>query len=385
MLLSLRLALRYVFSNKRESFSNFASLLAIGGLSIGITALMLTASIINGFEEIVSKKLSSFQGFGRITNILGMPINLKDKNFSSIEFEDNNLEPFIQSFCLVRFGNVADGILIEGINKLPKSIKNYNYQKIGFEEIIIGKGISNELGCNVGDLIYLQPFNTKKLNPINKISPFKVKYIFNSGIQEYDKLLGYININDARSLFNFKTDYVSGLIVNNKYDNFLSNISYPYFFESWRDKHSLLFEWINVQRWPAYIMFGLIAFVGLVNVLAAIAMIIIEKSNQIGILLSQGMNKTQLKFTFMIQGSIIGLLGALLGGIISMIIIFAQIKFQILKIPEDIYFMDQIPFSFDIFSFAIILITIFIFCVLSSWWPTKIITNIKPSDVLKYE
>ena len=114
-------------------------------------------------------------------------------------------------------------------------------------------------------------------------------------------------------------------------------------------------------------------------------MIIIEKSTQIGILLSQGMNKNQIKFIFIFQGSIIGLMGALLGGLISLLIIIIQLKYQIFKIPTDIYFMDQIPFSFDYISFGIIVISIFIFCLIASWWPTKVVSAINPSKVLKYE
>ena len=90
-------------------------------------------------------------------------------------------------------------------------------------------------------------------------------------------------------------------------------------------------------------MFGLIALVGLINVLSALSMIIIEKSTQIGILKAQGMENIILRFIFIIQGGIISLLGSFLGGIIALIIIFLQTKFMLL-IPSDIYFMDQIPF-----------------------------------------
>ena len=386
MSLSLKIALRYVFFKSKESFSSYASILSIGGLSIGIAALMLTASILNGFEEIVSKKLSAFLGLGRVTNIFGNSINIKNETFEILNTKLIDPEPFIQGLSLVRHGKLADGILIEGIERLPKSIIDFNHQKINQGEIIIGAGLSNSLDCKIGDIIYIQPFNYKVSNSIKKIFSFEIKHIFQSGIQEYDKLLGYININDARSLFNIKKDNVTGFILNDSRNiDFINEISYPFYFESWQDKHALLFEWIKVQRWPAYIMFGLIALVGLINVLAALSMIIIEKSSQIGILLSQGMNRNKIKFIFIFQGSIIGLMGALLGGLISLLIIIIQLKYQIFKIPTDIYFMDQIPFSFDYTSFGIIVISIIIFCLIASWWPTKVVSAINPSKVLKYE
>ena len=80
------------------------------------------------------------------------------------------------------------------------------------------------------------------------------------------------------------------------------HIKYPFYLETWRDQHALLFEWISIQRWPAYIMFGLISLVGLVNLVAAISMIIIEKSQQIGILYAQGFTRRKLQKIFIYQG-----------------------------------------------------------------------------------
>jgi lipoprotein-releasing system permease protein len=385
MLLSLKLALRYIFSIKRKSFSSYASFLSVGGLSIGIMALVLTSSIINGFEEIVSEKLSSFHGHGRITHIFNKSININEESINESKNDSVNLEPFINQFSMIRLNGLAEGLLIEGIKNLPKSIIDYESNRIYAGEIILGSGLSNSLKCKVGDNIYLQPFKSKINNYTKKITPFKVKHIFNSGIQEFDNLIGYININEAKNLFNIQPNHVSGYILKKNNPEFINKIQYPYFYQSWKEKHSLLFEWISIQRLPAYIMFGLIALVGLVNVLAALTMIIIEKSSQIGILYAQGIQKKQLHFIFMINSGFIGLMGSLFGGIGSMIVILIQNRFQILKIPADIYFMDRIPFSFDTFSFFLITIIVVIFCVLTSLWPIKIATSISPHEVLRYE
>jgi lipoprotein-releasing system permease protein len=114
-------------------------------------------------------------------------------------------------------------------------------------------------------------------------------------------------------------------------------------------------------------------------------MTITEKSGQIGILMAQGTQMSTLKSVFMIQGGFIGLMGGTIGGLLSMAIIWAQLKFEILKIPAEIYFMDQIPFSFDYPAFGLILIITFIFCMVASWWPTKVVTALNPAIALGYE
>ena len=140
-----------------------------------------------------------------------------------------------------------------------------------------------------------------------------------------------------------------------------------------------------LQRLPAYIMFGLIALVGLVNLIAAITMIILEKSSQIGVLLAQGIQVKVLKKIFMIQGGFIGLMGGGIGGALSITIILIQKEFEVLVIPSDIYFMDQIPFSFNLASFGVILFITLLLSIISSWWPTKTLTQINAATTLRYE
>ena len=179
--------------------------------------------------------------------------------------------------------------------------------------------------------------------------------------------------------------HVSGLIFFDQKFIPSDGVKYPFYFETWKEKHALLFEWINIQRWPAYIMFSLIAVVGLVNLIAAIAMIIIEKTNQIGILTAQGLPYSALKNIFIIQGSFIGLCGGFFGGCLGAILIFIQLQFEILKIPSDIYFMDHIPVSFDYIIFSGALIISLLLSLLASWFPVRKIASLNTANALRYE
>lgn len=394
MLLSIKLAFRYLLSPRKGSFSSFASWLSIAGLGIGIAALMLTASIIHGFEITVSNKISSFDGFARIEHILGKPISLSENELDSIIEEMNSyydFQPFVRGMSLIRSGHNADGILIEGINEISTSLSiDWLYprstKKINNGEIIMGKQLASLLKTCIGDTVFVESLGGK--NKRKKIKPFIVSGLYHSGLNEYDKILAYLNIGDARLLMGFDEDIISGWILlskKNKINKALTNIPYPYLLETWYQRHSLLFEWIKLQRWPAFIMFGLIALVGIVNIIAALAMIIVEKKAQIGILFSQGFPKQYMQMVFIIQGGFIGIMGGLFGGFTASGIIFAQLKFELLTIPEEIYFMDQIPMAFDMPIFFTILIFTYILCMLASWWPSKMILRLKPADALLYE
>lgn len=388
MSLSVRLALRYFFKQRLGSFSNYASWLAVGGLSIGIAALMLTASIIEGFENTLSEKLSIFEGKARIKNIFGKKLDLTNPSIDSLlDNSSGFIDQFIKGSCLIRFGAGAEGIIIEGRSNLPSTSYLTTFKELNPGEVVIGISLAENMNIEIGDRLYLQSFSLGE-NIFNtpKIKSVVVSNIFFSGLNEYDNTLVFMRLDETRKFFNYLSTEVSGLIIKNESSVPIEmDIKYPFYLETWRDQHALLFEWISIQRWPAYIMFGLISLVGLVNLVAAISMIIIEKSHQVGILYAQGFTRRKLQKIFIYQGGLIGLIGSLIGGLLSIIIIFLQKKYRLLEIPSDIYFMDQIPFSFNYPVFFQIVFCVLIFSLFISWFPTKSISSIRPSKLLRYE
>ena len=385
-MLNIRLAIRFIFNLKKGSFSSYASWLTIIGLSIGVTALMLTTSIIAGFEEVISDKLLRIEGQGRLKHFLNKPV-LLDHDLLKPFFNkpDYKINPYVRGACMIRNGKNLDGVIIEGINQYPNFTNRKDLNYIAKNQIILGENLASSLGAKIGDKIFLQSYSKSDLSlSLSKIYSFEIFDIFYSGLQEYDKNIVYISLEKAQSLLGFEINEVTGLVIESD-QNPLIDISYPFYYESWKERHSVLFEWMLVQQWPAYIMFGLITFVGLINLFAAIAMIIIEKNGPITILLSQGMDIVSIRSVFMLQGGIIGILGALIGGLISISLISIQGRFSLFKIPSEIYFMDQIPFAFETGKYLIIIFLVSISSIVASWLPTRSFKNFSIAQILRYE
>jgi len=386
--LSIKIAYRFLFNNNLGSFSSYASWLSIAGLSIGIASLMLTASIIQGFYDTISEKLYSIEGQGRLTHIINGSIDLSDTYIDSLLNNTHaNLSPYINGVALLRSGSKIEGVIIEGVRTPSSKIPSSFSGSLKSGDILIGRGISSLLKLEINDKVYIQGIPSgEKISNVPLLKSFIVKDIFHTGMQEYDNTLVYMSIIDAMAILSFEEYEVTGLIHNNTKSPISKlDIKYPYYYQTWKEKHALLFDWISLQRWPAYLMFGLISIVGLMNLIAALAMIIIEKTNQIGILLAQGIPRSVLKKVFIIQGGFIGLLGGLIGGIISIVLITIQLKYRVLDIPSDIYFMDQIPFSFNYIIFLSILLLSFFLSIIISWIPINRISTFKPSKALRYE
>ena len=392
------LSTRYLRTAQKGSFTRVAGVLSVAGLSVGISALLITLFILNGFEKVISKKIADFDGHIRVKHYLNYPIPSEILEMDSILFhykETVSQSRFIQKPALLRKGKVAEGIIVEGIE--PDRVEFINdilvtgTNDISGNQIVIGERLANQVNISIGDKIVL--FDLATLNGSNKrLKQFVVAGFFHSGMLEYDNHMIYMNLEQADRLFHMN-EKVSGQILRlseakwaNELSEFLKkDLAYPYMVMTWKEKNRSLFKWMNIQRWPILFIFSLIAMVGLVNIISALAMIVLDKTRQIGILKSLGVSHTGLRQLFLFYGFMIGLAGAIIGSFLALLLAWMQNNFKIITLPEDIYFMDFIPMDvsiFDVFSIAIISIVCAIFAAI---WPTVRAERIEPADALRYE
>jgi len=392
------LSIRYLLSNQKGSFTRFAGFLSVMGLAVGVSALLLTLFILNGFERVISDKISEFDGHVRIRHFLNEPISAKLTTIDSALINYNDgliLSSFIQRPALLRKGNLAEGVIVEGIhNEQADFINNMLVQgNLNFDNksVVLGKRLAEQLKLSVGQKIVL--FDLATLNKSNKrIKQFTISGLFHSGMTEYDKSLVFINIVDANILFGMGNS-VSGYVLRVEDTSMLDEItaslnnelSYPHMVMNWKEKNRSLFKWMSIQRWPILFIFGLIALVGVVNIISALSMIVIEKTGQIGILKSLGIKGYQLKIIFLFKGLIIGISGGAIGSVIALLIASLQNNLKLIKVPEDIYFMDFIPIDISMLSIINILLFSIFSSVLAALWPTLRASQIEPSEALRYE
>ena len=394
MNLYLQFVLRYLYPKSGNRFSSNASILAIIGLSIGLFSLILTMSIIKGFENVLENKLSSIDGLIRVQNILGKPINEKD-NLDSILYRTDipiKVSPYIRGTAMIRLGKYTEGIIIEGVSKLPdRSYFDIEQTSIDDNKIIIGKSLSDDLGIDIGDKVIINPLiNSPDKFNMQKFNLIEVSGIFKSGMEEFDYTIAYVSINKAKKIFGMKS-LVSGYVINSKEPLYeiierLNNyIRYPYYLESWKERHRIIFDWINIQRLPIIIIFSLISLVAITNIMATISMIIREKNSQIGILMALGMKPNDIRKIFFYYGGTIGLAGCFFGSVAAYLFIIVQNRFKVISLPEDIYFMDYVPAVFDYSIFTFVLISTILISVISTIFPTKNIIKMRPSQALAQE
>tara|TARA_B100000131_G_scaffold46404_1_gene41274 strand:+ start:3275 stop:4483 length:1209 start_codon:yes stop_codon:yes gene_type:complete len=402
MKLSLHLALRHLNSSVKSNFSSFAGKLSIIGLSFGIASLILTISVYQGFENTISDKIASFDGHFRFQDILGRSTDENsDLNavLEDILKEKNNsiIRSFVQGPVLIRKGINAEGVIVEGINgdKLVKPLNNLIISGTGNlsdNTIIIGKSLADKYGLIIGDpLVVFDLTSISDISGIKRLKQFTIGGIFHSGLSEYDNNMVYTSIFSAQYLLGMEEN-ISGKVVYLSQNDISSfpllineKLRYPYYATSWKEKHHTLFKWLEVQKLPIIIIFGMISLVAVVNIISALTMIVLDKTKAIGILQAIGFRKKQINLIFLTKGIIIGIIGSMTGLSIALILGYIQMKYHILSISEDIYFMDYLPLAFNVKNTIFIVVAGIISSIIASYWPAKIAANIKPANAVRYE
>ena len=402
MKLSLHLALRHLNSSVKSNFSSFAGKLSIIGLSFCIASLILTISVYQGFENTISDKIASFDGHYRFQDILGRSTDENsDLNavLEDILKEKNNsiIRSFVQGPVLIRKGINAEGVIIEGINgdKLVKPLNNLIISGTGNlsdNTIIIGKSLADKYGLIIGDpLVVFDLTSISDISGIKRLKQFTIGGIFHSGLSEYDNNMVYTSIFSAQYLLGMEEN-ISGKVVYLSQNDISSfpllineKLRYPYYATSWKEKHHTLFKWLEVQKLPIIIIFGMISLVAVVNIISALTMIVLDKTKAIGILQAIGFRKKQINLIFLTKGIIIGIIGSMTGLSIALILGYIQMKYHILSISEDIYFMDYLPLAFNVKNTIFIVVAGIISSIIASYWPAKIAANIKPANAVRYE
>lgn len=398
MKISFLLALKHIRSNHKSSFVKTASILSVFGLSIGIASLLITLFILNGFERVISEKITEFDGHIRIKHFLSEPFDPFDydlENKLSLDSKNVSIGSFIQNPALFRKGQVAEGVIVEGMRIESLSFINEliieGSSNLSLKGVIIGKRLADTYSIGLNDKITLFDLSSLSLNS-KRFMQFTVEGIFHSGMTEYDKSSVFMNISNSQKLFDLDNK-ISGYVLrlknlndlNTIFKSISSNISYPLMSITWKEKNRALYKWLSVQRRPILFIFSLITLVAVINIVSSLSMIVIDKTKQIGLLSALGMPSSKIKDIFLVKGLIIGSLGAILGSLIAVFLATMQNNFKIIEVPEDIYFMNFIPIDINYFQIiAISIISLIVSCLISLW-PAMRSMKIKPSQALKYE
>ena len=373
--------IKRLFTSKNSSLvfrlTNFITILS---LSLGVASLSIVISSINGFESEISKKLSNLNGYSTINHLFEDEISLENYNQS---FVSKNI-PYLEKVALLKSKNETQTVVINSfsINDFSEMelFRSLDINLLDNKSIIIGKSLAKKLNVQLGSqVVILNPARLDNLSSKNKYDFFKVDYIYDSGIPDFDERNVYTGLNTLQQFFDVNNS-ISGWIKIN-YDN--SFVEYPFYEMTIFDKYSSLFEWIDTQKWPIFFIFSLIALVSFFGLLSSLSILFDEKKMDFTILKVYGLSNKSISMIFVSQSIFLTTIGSVLGILLSYLIILIQNKFKFISIEENIYFVDYLPMNFNLeISLVIILASIIFSFIISSISVSKF-SRFRPINVLR--
>jgi len=373
--------IKRLFTSKNSSLvfrlTNFITILS---LSLGVASLSIVVSSIDGFESKISEKLSNLNGYSTINHLFEDEISQED-NYQSLA--SNNI-PYLEKVALLKSINETQTVVINSfsISDFDKMeiFDSLDINLLNSKSIIIGKSLAKKLDVELDDqVVIINPDRLDNLSIKDKYDFFKIDFIYDSGIPDFDERNVFTSLNSLQQFFNDKNK-ISGWI-KIKPDN--STVEYPLYEMTIYDKYSSLFEWIDTQKWPIFFIFSLIALVSFFGLLSSLSILFDEKKMDFSILKVYGLSNKSISIIFISQSILLATIGSILGVLLSYFIIQIQNKFKFISIEENIYFVDYLPMNFNFnISLTIILISIILSIIISSLSVSKF-SRFSPTNVLR--
>ena len=373
--------IKRLFISKNSSLVfRLTNLITIVSLSLGVASLNIVISSIDGFETEISKKLSNLNGYSTINHLFEDEIGQDEFNLSFA----NETIPYLEKVALLKSKKDTQSIIINAypINDFFKMdlFSSLDSNILVNESIIIGKTLASKLDIQIGNQVVI--FNPNKLDNFsnrNRYEFFTVKYIYDSGIPDFDERNVFTSLNNLQEFFNSKNN-ISGWI-KLKPDN--HSIEYPFYEMNVYDKYSSLYEWIDTQKWPILFIFSLIAIVSFFGLLSSLSILFDEKKIDFTILKVYGLSTNSISKIFIFQSIFLALIGSLFGVFLSYLLIQLQNEFKYISIEQNIYFVDYLPMNFNInISLLIIFISILLSFIISAI-SVKRFSQFSPINVLR--
>ena len=408
--------MRYTRAKRRNHFISFISLTSMVGIGLGVAALIVVLSVMNGFQEELRSRILGVASHLQITganNVLAdwQTVSSKVQTAKHV----TGTAPYIMAQGMLSNGQAVQGAIVRGVlpseegkvSDLAAHMRAGQLADLKSDEfgIVLGAELAQSLGVVLGDKVVLMApqgqFTPTGVVP--RIKQFTVVGLFQIGMYEYDAGLALINIDDAAKLYRMG-DNVSG--VRLKLDDLflapkistdlavvLSNETQALFLTDWTQEHANFFRAIQMEKRVMFIILALIVAVAAFNIVSTLVMAVTDKRADIAIMRTFGASPSSIMAIFIVQGALIGIIGTVVGAFfgvlialnISTIIPFIEHLFHVQFLAKDIYYISELPSHLLWGDVITIVILSFFLSLIATLYPSWKASKMNPAEALRYD
>ncbi len=403
------IARRYLFSKRKVKFVSVINFVSILGITVGAAALLVIMSVFNGFTGVVSNVLVSFDPHLRIEKKGGLSLVEMQRIEGQLRANKNvrAFSPFVSGKALIFSKSFDRAIALRGVdeNTIGRAsgitdkivLGSFDFRdSVEVGSIVLGLTLADRLGVVVGSEVGIATptMMASALTPFGSVpvTKFRVSGIYESNNKDYDANYAYVSLQTAQRLFRME-NVVSGIDVRlrnikeseDTKEDIDALISSNYQISTWYDLHKDLYSVMKIERWVAFILLCLIVIVASFNLLGSMTMSVIEKRRDLGVLRSMGATRQAITRIFIWEGITVGILGAVFGVALSLILLFLQIRFQLFPLDQTVYIIPAIPVEIQIADFLVVVVAVLLFSIAAAYYPARRAARVDPLKSIRWE
>jgi lipoprotein-releasing system permease protein len=401
----------------RQKISRPTIRIAIAGVAIGLAVMILTVAIVRGFQYSIRDKVEGFNADIEINNYDNnssyepLPVSIRQPFVADLEKLRGvrHIQVYATKIGIIKTKTNNEGVLLKGVsNNYDWSFIKRNLVKgriiapgdsAPASGIVISKTIASDLNADTGSKLFIY-FITKTKNPDRyghygyeqRVRTFFVRGIYSSGLDDFDRQFVFVDLGQIQKLNFWTPDQAGGFEilcsnfsdVDKVEDEANKLIGRDLIAESIKKIDSAIFSWLDLQNINAAIILALMAIVSAIAMISALIVLILENTSLIGLLKALGAANGSVRKIFLINGAYLILLGMLWGNLVGLSLCYLQGHYGIVKLPQETYYVSQVPVYMNWKYVLAINGGSFITCMLMLVFPSYIISRISPARTLKY-
>ncbi|MFC2491134.1 MAG: ABC transporter permease [Campylobacter curvus] len=392
------LLFKYLRFDKTQPFITLSAVLAFLGVSIGLMVLIVAMAIMNGFDKEFERKLFTMNYPISVMSAFKGEINDELTAELKAKFPELKFSPYISTQVIYRGVNALEGGLLFGVNSADEKQINsvvkeaLKDKELDGYEILIGSGIKSEFGLKQNDKLTLifTKADPGGFSLIPKMKRFDVAAGFSSGLIAYDKTYSYTSVQALRKILDYPEGVYDGIhVYSPKPFDDLARVqeALPMGLKAigWWQQNGNFFSALALEKRALFIVLMLIILVASLNIISSLLMTVMNRRQEIALLLALGASKNEIKQSFFYQGLVIGGSGIVFGLILGFVGMWLLGNFNIINLPADVYGTSKLPMELSLLDFAMIVAGAVLIVAVSSYYPAKKATQINVLQTLRNE